>query len=93
MVDGNFIQLSIIINIWIGICDKHYTDYIRFDFRISFKENGKIYSDELALDIDNITNNKNIFRETFNVNTGKISKQYQVGMIWMIFYRISFRFI
>ncbi len=68
----------------------HYDDYFRIDFRIGFKMNNKHYSQEWAVDLQNLTNHKNIFQEDYNVRTQEISKVYQTGFFPMFLYRINF---
>lgn len=67
-----------------------YKDYQRFDLRIAFKRNGKKITQEWALDTQNLFNTKNIFNEKFNKKTGKKSYVYQMGLLIIPQYRITF---
>jgi len=58
---------------WDKAYEKRYGDYFKIDARISYKLNGKRINQEWALDIQNMTNHKNIFLESFDVNTGDFS--------------------
>lgn len=69
---------------------KQYADYFRTDIKISFRSNKGRITQEWALDIQNVTNTKNIFQETFNSRTGLINKEYQVGIFPIPQYRILF---
>jgi hypothetical protein len=67
-----------------------YDDYNRTDIKISFKINGKRTTQEFALDIQNVLNQKNIYNERFNKETGEKSFTYQMGMLIIPQYRIIF---
>ena len=67
-----------------------YDDYFRTDLRLSFKLNGKKISQEWAIDLQNLTNNKNIYSESYNPRTQSISTDYQTGFFPMFLYRIRF---
>jgi hypothetical protein len=70
--------------------DKRYDNYMKFDLRISFKQNGKRISQEYAFDLQNFTNNKNIFQQYYNPTTEKMQTEYQNGIFPMFLYRIRF---
>jgi len=57
-----------------------YKDYFRTDLRLAFRQNSKKTSIELALDFQNLFNNKNIFNQKYNSNTGEIEYTYQLGL-------------
>lgn len=67
-----------------------YPDYQRFDIRIAFKQNFKKVTQEWAIDIQNVINHKNIFRQQFNPNERRIETDYQMGLFPMFLYRITF---
>ncbi len=67
-----------------------YDNYSKIDIRIGFKMNSKRFSQEWALDIQNLTNNKNVFQEGYNPQTQKIQTDYQTGIFPMMLYRIRF---
>jgi hypothetical protein len=67
-----------------------YDDYFTLDMRIGFKLNLKSTSQEWALDITNITNNKNIFRQSYNPQTKNIQTDYHRGIFPMFLYRLRF---
>lgn len=80
---------------WDHAFENRYPDYFRMDVRISFKMNGKKLNQEWALDIQNVTNNKNILVEQFQYNAenpwqSKLVKQYQTELFPMMTYRILF---
>lgn len=67
-----------------------YKDYFRCDLRIGFKQNfGKI-SQEWGIDLQNVSNNQNIFADQYNNQLQEISTVYQQGFMPMMLYRINF---
>ena len=73
-----------------NIYEERYDNYAKIDIRISFKRNSKKLSQEWALDIQNVTNNENIFQQTYIPLDGKIKTDYQTGLYPMFLYRIRF---
>lgn len=78
-----------------NIFDSRYSDYFRLDLRISFKQNKQKLSQEWALDLQNLTGQKNIYTEQFqydrlNPSNSKIGYAYQIGFYPMMTYRITF---
>ncbi|PCJ89899.1 MAG: TonB-dependent receptor [Flavobacteriales bacterium] len=69
---------------------ERFDDYIRFDFRFGYKLNGKVTSQELAVYLQNVTNRKNVFGQSYNATTGKIENTYQLGFLPVVQYRIEF---
>lgn len=64
--------------------------YFRHDVKLSFKIGiGKTYHQWL-LDIQNVADVKNLFREYYDVNTKKIVKTYQLGFYIVFQYKILF---
>lgn len=75
---------------WKHAYEKRHKDYFRSDIRIGFKQNFKKVTQEFALDLQNVTNYKNVFNESFNPYTQEISTVYQQGFMPMMLYRIIF---
>ncbi len=77
---------------WNAAYEKRHKDYFRTDVRIGFKMNSKKrkLTQEWAVDLQNVTNYKNIFNESFNPQTGKTYTVYQQGFMPMMLYRIIF---
>lgn len=65
-------------------------DYFRTDLRFSWKINKKKTTSTFALDIQNVTNNKNVFGQFFDAETGKIKTEYQTPLIPVFSYKIEF---
>ncbi len=70
--------------------EKQVKDYLRIDFRIGLIFQGSGLTHELALDIINITNSKNVYREKYNTKTKKTKTDYQQGIFPMGLYRLYF---
>jgi len=75
---------------WNRAYEKKYGDYFKIDARITFRLNGKKINQEWAVDIQNMTNHKNIFLESFDVNKGELRRDYQTGFFPMAMWRIYF---
>ncbi|HQG75844.1 MAG TPA: TonB-dependent receptor [Bacteroidales bacterium] len=75
---------------WDQAYEKHYPNYFRMNGRITFRLNMNRLNQEWALDLQNITNHKNIFTQNWNNSTQKISTSYQMGFMPMVTYRICF---
>lgn len=67
-----------------------YDNYFRLDTRLAFKRDGKKITQEWALDIQNTTNQKNIFTQVIDTETGEINTNYQLGLFPVFQYRILF---
>jgi len=75
---------------WSKAYANKYKDYFRCDFRIGFKQNFKHVSQEWGLDLQNITNNQNMFSEQYNPQSHSISTIFQQSFLPMMLYRINF---
>ncbi|MBI3136184.1 MAG: TonB-dependent receptor [Bacteroidetes bacterium] len=75
---------------WENAFAMRYPNYTRGDFRVAFKMVGTKITQEWALDIQNITNYRNIFWTQYNVNSGQIETTYQTGFLPIGQYRIYF---
>jgi len=64
--------------------------YFRTDFKLSIRHNGKRVSQYFGVDLLNVSNQKNIFDETFNQLTGELNTIYQRGFFPDVQYKIYF---
>ncbi|MCK6618827.1 MAG: carboxypeptidase-like regulatory domain-containing protein [Cyclobacteriaceae bacterium] len=64
--------------------------YFRTDLRISLKRNKPKSTHTLALDIQNVTNRKNIYGKYFEPLSGEINTAYQTPLIPVLSYKIEF---
>ena len=67
-----------------------YDDYMKGDIRIGFKLVGKKVTQEWALDMQNFTNQKNVFLQQYDNNKKAITTTYQTGRLPIGLYRIYF---
>jgi hypothetical protein len=75
---------------WNNSFTERYNDYFRTDLRISFRVNHKRASQEWALDLQNITNHRSIFMESYDPALNEVYQVYQQGFMPMMLYRIYF---
>lgn len=68
------------------------SDYFRFDMKFGFRLNSskRKISHTFYLDLQNITNNKNIFQTRYNEQKQNIGQTYQIGFFPDVLYRIQF---
>jgi hypothetical protein len=65
-------------------------DYFRSDLKLSYRKEFRHSSLEIALDLQNLTNNKNIFSQTYDKRTNKIVTNYQQGFFPVPMLRYTF---
>jgi hypothetical protein len=75
---------------WSNAYGERVDDYFRMDFKAGIRLNGKKIRQEWALDIQNITNNQNVFQQYWDPTKQEIATDYQQGFFPMVFYRIYF---
>lgn len=75
---------------WTRPYSERYDPYFRWDFKVSFRQNGKKTAQEFAVDIQNITNHQNVFLELYKASTQSISTSYQRGFFPVVLYRLYF---
>jgi outer membrane receptor protein involved in Fe transport len=64
--------------------------YFRTDLRIGYRKNRKRVTDELAIDLQNVTNRKNIFGLSFDIDKGTYTEILLQGFMPMVTYRVNF---
>lgn len=67
-------------------------DFLRMDVKTGFTFNSKKrkVSQSVFFDIQNVTNNKNVFAQRYNVNTNSINTAYQIGLFPNFVYKLQF---
>lgn len=74
--------------------DKAYTiqnpDYFRTDVKLSVKRNRPESTHSISLDIQNVTNRKNIYGKFYNPETDKVKTYYQAPLIPVLSYKVEF---
>lgn len=64
--------------------------YFRADLRFSYRKEYTKSTLEVSLDLQNVTNNKNIFSESYNARTNSIAVQYQQSFFPVPYVRFTF---
>lgn len=75
---------------WEEAYEERYPDYFRLNSRLTLRWNRARTSQEWALDLQNITDRKNIFTENWNSAREEVTTSYQMGFMPMMTYRIYF---
>lgn len=70
--------------------EEQYDPYFRSDFKLTFRMNGKRTTQDWSVDLQNISNHKNIFTQSFNPKSGDLETTYQIGLFPVFQYRILF---
>ncbi|MFY0689363.1 MAG: TonB-dependent receptor [Cyclobacteriaceae bacterium] len=70
--------------------ENRYPDYFRFDIKVGFKTQMRRVSQEWHVDLQNLTNRKNIQGENFNFSTNEVYQTYQLGFWPMVKWRLLF---
>jgi len=66
------------------------TPYFRTDLKVGYKINRARLTHEIAFDLQNLTNNQNVFQQAYNPRTNRIGTAYQQGFLPVPFYRLTF---
>ncbi|MBD0256315.1 MAG: TonB-dependent receptor [Cytophagales bacterium] len=70
--------------------DERLSGYFRMDLKFGYKMNRRRLTHELALDLQNVTNNQNVFQQAYNQRTNRVGTAYQQGFLPIPFYRLTF---
>ncbi|MDQ3112300.1 MAG: TonB-dependent receptor [Bacteroidota bacterium] len=65
-------------------------DYFRIDIRASLKTNHKGWTSTVSLDIQNVTNRKNVFNKYYDADKKEIVYNYQAPLIPVLSYKVQF---
>lgn len=65
-------------------------DYFRTDIRLSVKRNHTNWTSTIAIDIQNVTNRKNVFNKYYDAEKNEIVNNYQAPLIPILSYRVEF---
>jgi hypothetical protein len=69
---------------------KQFKDYFRLDLRVAYRLDSRKISQEVALDVQNITNHKNPIYMQYDIESGQEEFMYQLGIFPMMQYRVIF---
>jgi outer membrane receptor protein involved in Fe transport len=76
------------------VLDKRYSekakDYFKINFKLGYRKNKKHSSYHIFLDIQNITNRKNVFLQYYDPKSAKVETFYQLGLLPILNFRIQF---
>jgi hypothetical protein len=78
------------VNDWDQAYEERRPDYFRLNLRIGYKINFKNATAEVALDMLNVTNQKNVYFEFYESSTGEIKTVYQLPFIPVPLIRFQF---
>ena len=69
-----------------------YPNYFRLDFKVGYTKNSssKKLSHSFSLDLQNVTNHKNVFSQSYDDREKSINTTYQLGFFPNIVYKIQF---
>ena len=70
--------------------EPRFAPYFRVDLKPSYRWNLKKTTLEWNIDFQNITDHKNIFQQTFDINTSQIKTDYQLGLFIVPQFRVLF---
>ena len=67
-------------------------DFFRFDVKMGYTYNSKSIklSQSIFFDIQNVTNNKNVFAQRYNPVTNTVNTAYQIGFFPNFVYKVQF---
>lgn len=67
-------------------------DFFRLDIKMGYTYNSKRskVSQTLSFDIQNVTNNKNVFAQRYNAVTNSVNTAYQIGFFPNFIYKVQF---
>lgn len=67
-----------------------YPNYFRTDFQLSYRLNKNKIAHEIRIDIQNLTNQKNVFDYMYDDKTHNIKTSWQTGIMPVLSYRLEF---
>jgi Carboxypeptidase regulatory-like domain/TonB-dependent Receptor Plug Domain len=75
-----------------NVYSTQYPNYFRMDLKLGYTFNSKVkkLSQTLSLDLQNVTNHKNVFSQTYDNKNQTVSWKYQLGFFPNFVYKIQF---
>jgi hypothetical protein len=75
-----------------NVYSSQYPNYFRMDIKMGYTFNSKVkkMSQTLSLDLQNVTNHKNVFSQTYDNRNQNINWKYQLGFFPNFVYKIQF---
>ncbi|HPX34893.1 MAG TPA: carboxypeptidase-like regulatory domain-containing protein [Bacteroidales bacterium] len=65
-------------------------NYFRMDLRIGYRKNRKRFTDEFFIDLQNLTDRKNLYGLFYDIDKGTYNEMLLQGFMSMVTYRINF---
>ena len=75
---------------WEHAYDKRFPDYFRLNARLTYRLNMRKINQEWSVDLQNMTNQQNVFTQNWNKSKQEVSTSYQMEFMPMVTYRIYF---
>ncbi|MBL7901192.1 MAG: TonB-dependent receptor [Bacteroidia bacterium] len=71
---------------------QRHPDFLRLDLKMSYTMNSasRKLSQTISFDVQNVTNNKNVFAQRYNPVTGTVNTAYQIGIFPNFIYKVQF---
>lgn len=79
-----------LVNDWSRPYSEKAAPYFKVNARLAFRQNTRHFSQEWALDLQNLTNHRNVFGKVWDVARQSVRYRYQQGFTPMFNYRILF---
>jgi hypothetical protein len=72
--------------------NSYYSNYYRLDFKLGYSVNSvsKKTSQSISLDLQNVTNHKNVFSQSYDNRMQAVNSTYQLGFFPNVVYKIQF---
>lgn len=67
-----------------------YGSFFQADIKLGLLINLESTTHDISFAIDNVTNHKNIFRESWDEENNELERKYQLGLLPYLYYRINF---
>lgn len=65
-------------------------NYLRVDFRFGYRKNHKRFTDELAIDLQNVTNRRNVLGMSYDFQRHEYVEALLPGIVPMVTYKVYF---
>ncbi|GAB4429018.1 MAG: carboxypeptidase-like regulatory domain-containing protein [Bacteroidia bacterium] len=69
---------------------ERFPDYFRTDLRVTYQRHSKRFTSTLGIDIQNLTNRRNVAFYAYDLAVQDVVTRYQLGMIPLLSYRVEF---
>ena len=70
--------------------ENQYKPYFRSDFKVTYRKESSRFTQEWVLEIQNVTDYKNVYLDRYDAKKNSIRTSYQMGIFPLIQYRLLF---